>query len=213
MVNSEFTHVVVIMDRSGSMMSVKEDMEGGFNQFIEEQQKGSGRCTMSLYQFDDQYEIVYENKDVQDVPAAELAPRGCTALLDAIGRTFNSVGKQLSDMPENERPGRVVVMIITDGYENASSEFKKDQIKGMLEHQQNMYSWEVVFLGANIDAFAEGFSMGICAANCLTYAANSAGTRAAFASVTKNLSDVRCGTKLDMSFTEEDQKAQEDAGA
>lgn len=213
MVNSNFTHIAVVLDRSGSMISVKSDMEGGFNTFIEEQKKVDGRCTLSLYQFDDRYEIVYKSKELKDVPALVLEPRNMTALLDAVGKTINDVGAELAALKEEERPGKVVLVIITDGLENASKEFKRDRIGEMVKHQEEKYAWQIVFLGANFDAYTEGANLGFSAGNCMTYAANAVGTRCCYSSVSAKLADYRKGTKENMNFDEDDRKAQQDAGA
>lgn len=162
-------HIAVILDRSGSMQAVKTDTEGGLAAFLETQAEAPGDTTVSLYQFDDQYEAVYENKALADVPAFKLRPRGATALLDAVGRTITTLGEQLADKPEGERPGEVVVVILTDGHENASAEYGHRQVKALITGQQDTYGWKFVFLGADQDAFAAGASMGIGRATTLSY--------------------------------------------
>lgn len=153
--------IVVVLDRSGSMQSIRNDMIGGFNAFIEEQRKLPGDCNVTLTQFDDQYEVVYQGKPLKDVPSLELAPRGGTALLDAVGRTISQVGTRLESTPEDQRPERVLFVILTDGHENASRELSKAKIKEMVEHQRSKYSWEFVYIGANQDSFGEAQSIGI----------------------------------------------------
>src|SRR5437879_5693749 len=111
MTNQNLTHIVAILDRSGSMMSIREDMQGGFNNFIAEQAKTPGEVRVSLYQFDTEYDTVYENKPLAEVPALVLEPRGGTALLDAVGRTITTVGQKLAQLDEDDRPGLVVVVI------------------------------------------------------------------------------------------------------
>jgi hypothetical protein len=213
MVNQDFTHVVVILDRSGSMESVRNDMEGGFNKFVEDQRKLPGRCTVSLYQFDDEYMEVYSNKDIKEVPPLSLVPRNFTALYDGIGKTFNNVGAVLAALKEEDRPGKVVVVVITDGQENASKEFSRDQIKGMIEVQQSKYSWQVVFMGANFDAYGEGASLGVGVGNILKYAANAVGTQHAYASLSRSVGSYRTGEVKCCSFNDDDKADQENAGA
>src|SRR5688572_4072309 len=128
MVDTEKTEIVVVLDRSGSMSCVRTDMEGGFNEFIKKQKEVAGDCAVTLVQFDDKYEVVYEAKPLNDVPNLNLVPRGSTALLDSLGKTINSVGYRLKNTPESKRPGRVLFLVITDGHENSSSEFKKHRI-------------------------------------------------------------------------------------
>lgn len=189
--NQDHTEIVIVLDRSGSMSSIKEDMEGGLNQFFEDQKKEPGRANVTLTQFDTEYEIVYSGKDLKDVPAAELTPRNATALLDAIGRTIHEVGKRLADTDEADRPGKVIFLIITDGLENASREFTRTQVKTLIKEQIAKYSWAFVYLGANQDSFAEARSLGIDIA--VDYTADSVGTRAATEGMSKGVSRYRGG--------------------
>ncbi len=189
--NDNHTEVIIVLDRSGSMQQIRGDMEGGLDRFFEEQRKLPGRCTVTLTQFNDHYEVVYAGRDIKDVPKAELVPAGNTALLDAIGRTINEVGKRLADMPEADRPGRVLFLIITDGQENASREFKRQDIKRSIEHQAEKYSWQFVYLGANQDSFSEAQMLGISVAR--NYVASAAGTSELMASVSKGTERYRGG--------------------
>lgn len=170
MTNLDRRHIVVILDRSGSMQSVKADTEGGLRAFLDTQHEAPGDTTVSLYQFDHLYETAYENKPLADVPAFTLVPRGSTALLDAVGRTINAVGAQLATQPESDRPGEVIVVILTDGEENASREFGLSDVKELINTQQGTYGWKFVFLGANQDAFAAAGGMGIGRNTTLSYA-------------------------------------------
>lgn len=159
--NMNLTDITLIVDRSGSMHAIQSDAEGGVNAFIAEQAKQPSEALLTLVQFDTEYECLYNGIPVQKVPAYSLQPRGSTALLDAIGRTINAVGRRLSQMNEADRPGMVIVVVMTDGAENSSHEFTKAQIKSMIEHQQIVYKWHFTFLGANQDSFAEAGAMGI----------------------------------------------------
>ncbi len=176
----DLTDITIVLDRSGSMASVREDTIGGFNSFLEEQKAVSGSATLSLVQFDDRYEVLYEGRRLQDAPlltAQTFVPRGSTALLDAVGRTIQATGVRLAALPERERPRKVLFVVMTDGEENASREFSSGQIFDMITHQREKYQWEFVFVGANQDAIATGASYGIPQANALNYAATPAGTR------------------------------------
>ena len=208
MTNPSKTEIVFIIDRSGSMSTIKTDMEGGFRSFIADQRKLPGECVVSLYQFDTLYEPVFENVDVQKVPEYTLDPRGMTALLDAIGRTINDVGSRLSKLSEDERPGKVVVVIITDGQENSSREFTSERVKDMIEHQRSKFSWQFAFLGANIDSFSVGASLGINAASTMDYAASSAGTQAMYGTLARSIGSYRTTSSTSLSFDDSDDKNQ-----
>lgn len=162
--------IAVVLDRSGSMIEVQADTEGGLRAFLEAQAEAPGETFVSLYEFDDRYSVVYENLPLADVPAYRLAPRGTTALLDAVGKTITTLGRQLAEKPDDERPGEVVVVILTDGEENSSREYQLPLINKMITLQQEKYGWQFVFLGADQDAFATGGSMGIRADSTLSYA-------------------------------------------
>ena len=211
------TDITIILDRSGSMESVKSDTIGGFNSFLADQQKEDSPATLSLVQFDHEYETVYENlniKDVQKLTEATFQPRGRTALRDAIGRTINSVGQRLSDTLEIDRPDNVLIVILTDGFENASREFNVQQIGEMVQHQQDVYNWQFLFIGANQDAILSAQAMNIPQTNAMSYAANAVGTQAVFDSVALNVQAYRqTGLRGAVAFKDSDRKKQYDAGA
>ena len=213
------TDITIILDRSGSMGSVKADTIGGFNEFLKTQKAAPGEAKVSLFQFDTEYEAVYEGKDIQEAPELTyetFVPRGGTAYLDAIGRTVNANGARFSAMSEEERPEKVVVVILTDGEENSSKEFTRREISALVSHQQDIYKWEFVFLGANLDAISEAQSISIKPQNAITYAANSRGTGEVFSSMSKNIVSYRGATgaaaSASLGFTPEDREAQKEAG-
>jgi len=154
-----WTDIVVLLDRSGSMFSVKQDMEGGFNEFIKNQKEVKGKATVSLYQFDTEYDIVYENKDIKDVPALELIPRGGTALLDALHKTVASTKERLNK--SNKKPNKCVIVVITDGYENSSKEVNRVQVMELITRTSKNDKIDFVYLGANQDAIRESARLGI----------------------------------------------------
>ena len=210
------TDITIILDRSGSMASVQDDTIGGFNSFLGEQQKDEGEAALSLVQFDDQYEVVYADKDLQNADKLNdrtFQPRGSTALYDAIGRTIQSTGQRLAALPESERPDKVVLMILTDGFENSSREFSAQKINQMIGHQRNVYSWDFVFIGANQDAVLSAHQIGIDDKAALTYAHNAQGTLEAFASVSRKMRGYRTEKKLDSLHFDEADKAAQDAAA
>lgn len=205
--------ITIVLDRSGSMNTVLADTIGGFNTFIKKQREVPGECVVSLVQFDDEYDVVYTAKPVAAAPlldGATFVPRGMTALLDAIGTTVNATGTRLAGMPENDRPGKVLFVILTDGGENASHEYTKQKVFDMIEHQKKQYRWDFVFLGANQDAISVAGGLGISANSSMTYAANAQGTAAAFASASNYVVSTR--TVGSASFTDEDRDAQAKAG-
>ncbi len=150
------TEIAVILDESGSMSSCKHDTIGGFNEFIKTQSKIEGDATVTFVKFSDYYKIINEGSPIEKVEKLNectYTPTYSTALLDAVGRTINSIGTRLSKLPESERPEKVMIVIITDGYENASKEYSKTQIFDMVKHQREKYQWEFLFLGADIDSW------------------------------------------------------------
>jgi hypothetical protein len=151
------------------MESIKDDTEGGFNAFIAEQRAQSGECRVTLAQFDNEYEEVYRDRPIADVPRLELRPRGMTALLDSIGRLVSEAGARLAAMPEEERPGVVIVGIMTDGHENASRELTHAAVKAMIERQTKDYGWQFLYMGADQDAIEVGASIGVAASHSMTY--------------------------------------------
>jgi hypothetical protein len=169
MTNSNLTHIAFLLDRSGSMQSIKDDTEGGFNAFIQDQRQQGGECRVTLAQFDNEYEEVYRDLPLAEVPALRLVPRGSTALLDSIGRLVTSTGERLAAVPEDERPGIVIVGIMTDGHENASREWTHPAVKALIEQQTKTYGWQFLYLGADQDAIEVGSSIGVAAANSMTY--------------------------------------------
>jgi hypothetical protein len=210
------THITIVLDRSGSMCAVAGDTIGGFNKFLADQKAVPGFATLTLAQFDHEYEIVHNSKPVAEVPPLDdktFVPRGNTALLDAIGRTIVATGATLAGMPEDQRPAKVVFVIITDGQENASREYTRAKVLEMITHQRETYAWEFVFLGANQDAIAAGSSLGISVANSLTYASNAVGTQSAFASASSNTRSYRTGAAKTAAFSDSDRDQQTKAGA
>lgn len=203
------THITFVLDRSGSMETVKSDTIGGFNAFLDEQKKVAGECTVTLVQFDTLYDVVYNAKPLRDVPhltTETFQPRGATALLDATGRAINETGAALSALPDGERPARIVFVVLTDGYENSSKEFTADKIKSMLEHQRDVYQWEFVYLGADQNAWDTAKLYGFTQANVAAYAGTSAGVNAAFAATASNAASYRSGATRSMAFSDEQRK-------
>ena len=167
------------------MAPLATDTIGGLNTFIEEQKAIPGEVDLDIFLFDDKYEELYRG-NLQDAPiftSENYFARGWTALYDAIGRTVNSLGVELAAMPENERPDKVLVMILTDGLENSSHKFTDKQIKDMIQHQESVYNWTFIYLGANQDSFAVGAGLGIQGVNTMNWMPDPQGTRYAYTSM------------------------------
>ena len=158
------TELVFVLDRSGSMHGKEQDVIGGFNNLIDKQKGVEGEAFVTAVLFDSYYEKLYDRVNLREIPAltdSVYTVRGSTALLDAVGKTIDDVGARLAQTPEQERPSKVIFVITTDGMENASREYSALQVKNMVEHQKTKYSWEFLFLGADIDAAGTACRIGI----------------------------------------------------
>jgi len=181
--NTDLTEIICIFDRSGSMSGIRSDAIGGFNTFLAEQQKIPGEARLTLVLFNHEYQRTLNAaplSEVQPLTEATYVPDGMTALLDAVGRTIDDVGKRLADTPEAERPGAVLICILTDGLENRSSDYSREKVREMIEHQQEKYGWTFVFLAANQDAFEEAGKLGIRKEDAINYDATAEGVREAY---------------------------------
>jgi hypothetical protein len=176
-VNKNLTEIVFLLDRSGSMSGLEQDTIGGFNAFIEKQCQLEGDTVLTTVLFDDKYEILWNGIEAKKAKLTDkdYYVRGTTALLDAVGKTILDVGYRLSNMNEDQKPGKVIFVITTDGMENASSEFNYEKIQQLIKHQQEKYSWEFIFMGANIDAVKEAESIGIQMDNAFNFEATETG--------------------------------------
>ena len=193
------TEIIFILDRSGSMSRLTKDTIGGYNSYIENQKKENGEALITTVLFDNEYEILHNGvniKDIEPLTDKEYLTRGTTALLDAIGKTISDVGARLSNTPEDERPEKVIMIIITDGQENASIEYSKKQIKEMIEEQTNKYSWQFIFLGANIDAVSEAESIGIKGKFASNYGWTSQGIESSFTTLDCLTTEYRSSGKV-----------------
>lgn len=166
------TELVFILDRSGSMSGLESDTIGGFNGMIEKQREVKGEANITTVLFDDRYELIHQRlplEAVQPLTGKEYYVRGCTALLDAIGRTIQDMINVQKHLPDDMKAEKVIFVITTDGLENASREYTYDKIKKMIEHQKEKYEWEFLFLGANMDAVSEARRFGISADRAVRY--------------------------------------------
>lgn len=215
---SDYTHITVVLDSSGSMSSIADDTIGGFNTFLKAQKEAPGKATFTQVHFSsgrwrneiksgimpcaqpygqygqppsfapvhqlwnlnpyqsktvqDPYYTVDDFADIQSILELDhhrFIPRGMTPLLDSIGRAIIETGQHLAALSEDQRPAKVLFVVITDGHENASKFFSKDQVQSLIEQQKSVYSWDFMFLGANIDAVAVGTSYGFNQGSSVTF--------------------------------------------
>ena len=172
------TELVFILDRSGSMAGLESDTIGGFNSMMEKQRQEPGEACVTTVLFDDQYEVVHDRLSadcVEPMTGRQYYVRGCTALLDAMGRAITHTANVVRSVPESERPEKVIFVVITDGLENASRIYSYDRLKEMIRKEQEEYGWEFLFLGANMDAVNEAARFGIRADRSVTFQNDPAG--------------------------------------
>ncbi|MFC0273148.1 VWA domain-containing protein [Metabacillus herbersteinensis] len=191
--NQNLTEIIFLLDRSGSMAGLESDTIGGFNALIEKQCKLEGETMLTVALFDDSYEIVWNGIDANNARLTdkEYYVRGCTALLDAVGKAILDVRQRLSNTSEEQKPGKVIFVITTDGMENASSEFNYKKVRELIKHQQEKYNWEFIFIGANIDATKEADSIGIDKDHAYNFEASEIGVESMYSMVNEELSERR----------------------
>jgi Mg-chelatase subunit ChlD len=206
----DLTDITLIVDRSGSMESCKSDAQGGINTFITEQQQAEGEATLTLVQFDTEYEFLHRGVPIKDVPEFRLVPRGMTALLDAVGRGVNEAGERLDKLAEEDKPGCVVFVIVTDGHENSSKEFTRDKVRELIKRQTSEYNWQFMFLGADQEAFDEAIAMGVSASAVATYDPKKKSGEA-YKAASSNVAQMRycamSGKSVSSAFSDEERSA------
>lgn len=213
----DYTHITVILDRSGSMESIRDDTIGGFNAFLKKQNAEKGTATLTLVQFDSQdpYELIHRFRPIGDVPELTretFVPRATTPLLDAIGRGINDLEMSLGEIKKAALPSKVVFVVVTDGRENASREFRKDQIEKMIRERTEKSDWQFVFLSADLDAIGDAMAVGIHADAVLAFEKSGKGSQRAWESLSVRTSDYRADRKEKMGFEPDDRKHPGDPG-
>ena len=201
---TNYTHIAILLDRSGSMSRIASDMEGGLKTFLNEQKLVPGDLTISLTQFDDKYTPIFVRRDVNDVEDIKIVPRGSTALIDSAYQMIKDVDENLKSLPEEEKPEKVLFLIITDGEENASTNFKLSDLKELITKQETEQNWTFVYIGANQDAFLNASSYGISTDFALNYEANTAGVNTMYSSVSEATTSFRTTTSR-FKFTNTDE--------
>lgn len=187
-----YVHVTFVIDESGSMSVIKQTVISGFNTLMATQAEIPGECSVSLYTFADLAKAVHIFSPLASIPVlsgANYNPGGSTALYDALGYAIKETGVCINSLGEEAKPEIVQFYIITDGMENASTEYSQQSIAQMIKHQQEVYSWRFEYIGANQDAFAVGAGLNI--ASTQSYNATEAGTKAMYGNVARGLTESR----------------------
>jgi von Willebrand factor type A domain. len=206
------THVTFVLDSSGSMSKIEDDTRGGFNIFLQEQREEEGSATVSLYQFDSNVRVVYRSRPIEEAPTLDTdnyRPGGKTALHDAITQAIDGIADHLAGLPERKCPENVIVVVLTDGKENAS-ETPDEVVRDRVETCRDEDDWEFLFIGANQDAALTAEKMGMDANKSLEMAHNDAGAENAYQSTSQQISEVRQTGSTD-GYTEADRQRQRDA--
>jgi len=198
--------IAVVLDASGSMGHLKVETISALNKLISEQQAVPGEALFTLAQFSDPtaYKLIRDAvplATIKPITPDDYNPSGYTALVDAMGKTIDDVGRKLAAMPEAERPDKVVFVVMTDGHENASREYRHDQVMEKVKHQTEKYGWQFLFLGAGPDAIQQGGAVGIGAAAAMSYNASQTGVHKAIASTSDVLRSYRSGASASVSYS------------
>lgn len=194
------TEIIFILDRSGSMSGLEKDTIGGFNALIEKQKREEGEVILSTVLFDHACQVLHDRVNLRTVgPITEedYFVRGCTALLDAVGGAIHHIGNVHKYARPEDVPEHTLVVITTDGMENASQRYSHQQVRKMVERQQEKYGWEFLFLGANIDAVETAGHMGIAPQRAANYCCDAEGTQLNYEVLSQAVCSVRVGAPLD----------------
>lgn len=203
---TSMTELVFILDRSGSMSGLESDTIGGYNSMLAKQRDGAGEVKITTVLFDDQYELLHDRADISTVPfitTKDYYVRGMTALLDAVGKTIHRMVQAQQKDGLERASDNVMFVIITDGQENSSREFKHKQVKQLIEHQKALHGWEFIFLGANIDAVETAEQLGIDEERAVNYHADSEGVQLNFSAISGAVSMFRSAKPMSSEWREE----------
>lgn len=198
MTKEKLTEIVCVLDRSGSMQSMGDEPINGFNQFLKEQREVEGEANLTLVLFDDHYDVIHNGVNLKEVPELTKEvyfPRGMTALLDAVGKAVNTVDERLSKLKDEYQPDKVIVVILTDGKENSSHEFKKKDLKQKIEELQKEKKWEFIFMGSQLESFNDASGMGLRASMMDSYAPTSRGLNKGYLKMSRRVVKSRTGDK------------------
>jgi hypothetical protein len=206
-----YTHISVILDRTGSMESIRDDTIGGFNTFLKGLKDQPGTATLTLAQFDSQdpYEVIHhfdQIKDVQELTRKTYVPRASTPLLDALGRGINDLEKSLADLKKEALPSGVMMVVVTDGQENASLEFRKSQIEKMIREKEEKDGWQFVFLSADLASIDDARSVGINRKATMFYQKSKEGTTRAWDDLSCEVNECCADPSRKIDFKQKDRK-------
>lgn len=206
------TEIVTILDRSGSMAGLETDTIGGYNGFLEEQQKMEGEAILTTVLFDNRYELLHDRVDIQEaalLTKGDYFVRGSTALLDAIGNSIQKIVHAHRLLPDERKPQKTIFMIITDGHENASRDYRYDEIQRMIQKERDIYGWEFIFMGANIDAVAAARDIGIRPDRSVRYRSDAHGTGRNFDAMSRVNANLRMNRIISPEWSDEIRAYQE----
>lgn len=187
-VRKGLTEIVYILDRSGSMGGLESDTIGGFNSMMKKQKETGEEALVSTVLFDDACEVLHDRVPIDKIAAMtaeQYYVRGCTALLDAVGGAIHHIGNVHKYARAEDRPEKTIFVITTDGMENASRRYSYDQVQSLVKRQQKKHGWEFIFIGANIDAYAEARKFGIRKERAVNYVHDDIGTVAVYEGVSE----------------------------
>lgn len=193
---NDLTELVFILDKSGSMHGLEADTIGGFNSLIEKQKKEDGKALVTTVLFDDKTEVIHDRVDLEyihDMSSEQYVTGGTTALLDAVGGAVSHIRKIHKYIRPEDVPAKTLFIITTDGMENASRRYTYDKVKKLIEHQNEKYGWEFIFLGANIDAAETAVNMGISKDRAADYISDHEGTALNYSVLSEVTSAIRSG--------------------
>ena len=188
------TELVFILDKSGSMAGLEADTIGGFNSMLEKQKMEDGKCKITTVFFNHRVQLIHDRidiKEVNPVTAKEYSVGGYTALIDAIGETVKKMEDVQKSTVKEYRADKVLFVIITDGHENSSREYRVEDVKEKIEHHKEKDGWEFVFLGANMDAIVAASRFGIGADRTYEYLSDRKGTELNYQVVSDSVSEYR----------------------
>lgn len=209
------TELVFILDRSGSMRGLEKDTIGGFNSMIEKQKKQAGECYVSTVLFDNESEVVHDRvklSEIEPMTEDDYYVRGCTALIDAIGGAIHHIGNIHKYARPEDVPEHTMLIITTDGMENASHRYTSDRVKHMVERQKKKFGWEFLFIGANIDAVETASRYGISSDRAVNYNADAKGTEIIYKTVSKSIRQMRMDAPINADWSDEINKDYEKRG-
>ncbi|OPL08843.1 MAG: hypothetical protein AVO33_07960 [delta proteobacterium ML8_F1] len=203
--NQKLTEMVLLLDRSGSMQGLEHETIGGYNSMVEKQRELEGEATVTTVLFDNHIEMLHDRVDIRKVvplTREEYFVRGGTALLDALGLSIRRMVQVQRQMNPEDRAKKVIFVITTDGYENASQHFSYPEIRSMIAKERDVYGWEFIFLGANIDAAAEAEKFGIARERTAQFHADARGVHTSYRAISEALSEYRHSGRLSDDWNE-----------